>query len=278
MAQTKISTGVQPWLNEQETNALKSHVKEWEKIFKAAAREAKILAPKMDTVLLKQCKEKYQQWFHNHKKVQANFKAPSKLQKKWTAHQVIKEECKAEIFQQIHEEIKKETRQKAVHKEAKTARKKGKKMVKSFAKDIYIQAGMRVFVLGFWKDEKSRLLTSEFDFNEQLSKGSSFIKCKDWQVPKPYHEFDLDHLGLPMFPEINGLLLETKKAMIQLFLTIHYTSCHRKILWKAKCSGAMEQHHEGQLRFISSTYLPDDAKILEPSKMLHKDANAILHF
>jgi hypothetical protein len=35
---------------------------------------------------------------------------------------------------------------------------------------------------------------------------------------------------------------------------------------------------KGQSRFISSTYLPDDTKILEPSKLLSKDANAILNF
>ncbi|KAG1884334.1 hypothetical protein F4604DRAFT_1919503 [Suillus subluteus] len=35
---------------------------------------------------------------------------------------------------------------------------------------------------------------------------------------------------------------------------------------------------KGQSRFISSTYLPDDTKILEPSKMLRTDANAILDF
>jgi hypothetical protein len=42
--------------------------------------------------------QKYQQWFHNHKKVQAAFKAPSKLQKKWTARRVIEEERKANIL------------------------------------------------------------------------------------------------------------------------------------------------------------------------------------
>ncbi|KAG2070122.1 hypothetical protein BDR04DRAFT_1118628 [Suillus decipiens] len=321
MAWTKIHTGVQPRLNAQETNALKSHVKEWEK---ATARDAKILAPKMDTELLKQRK----QWFHNHKKVQANFKAPSKLQKKWTACQVIEEECKAEILQQICEEIEEETGQKAAHKEvlrryqptmtafmlwldkkelqeaqakaekwtnqapnaavqAKTARKKGEKMVKSFAKDMYIQAGMRVFFLGSWKDEKGRLLISGFDFNEQLSKGSSFIKCKDWQVILLSWEdfigdaFDQDEDqdvrllgGLLMFPEIDSLPLKTKKAMIWSFLTIHYRKCCGKPNVPVPWNNIMK----GQLRFISSTYLPDDAKILEPSKMLRKDANAILHF
>lgn len=68
MARSKITTGVsagvQPRLNDRETTALLSHVKEWQKasgaerqeIFKAAAREAKVLAPKMDKELLKQRK------------------------------------------------------------------------------------------------------------------------------------------------------------------------------------------------------------------------------
>ncbi|KAG1720612.1 hypothetical protein EDD22DRAFT_962786 [Suillus occidentalis] len=59
----------------------------------------------MDKELLKQRKDKYQQWFHNHKKVKAASKAPSKLQKKWTARRVIEEERKADILQQIHEDI-----------------------------------------------------------------------------------------------------------------------------------------------------------------------------
>lgn len=44
--------------------------------------------------------------------------------------------------------------------QAKTAKKKGEKMVKHFAKEMFTQAGMRVFVLGTWKDEKGGLLTS----------------------------------------------------------------------------------------------------------------------
>ncbi|KAG1836907.1 hypothetical protein F4604DRAFT_1692589 [Suillus subluteus] len=213
-----------------------SHIEDWEKasgkerqlIFKAAAREAKVLAPKMDKELLKERKYTYRQWFHNHKKVQTNSKAPTKPKKKWTAWRVIEEERKAEILQQIREEIEEETGEKPAHKEvlrryqptmtaimhrldkkelqeaeakadkwtnqapnatvqAKTARKKGKKMVKNFAKEMFTQAGMRVFVLGSWMDEKGGLLTS-------------------------------------------------------------------------------------------GTYLPDDTKILEPSKMFHTDANAILDF
>ncbi|KAG2134169.1 uncharacterized protein EDB93DRAFT_1107374 [Suillus bovinus] len=182
MAWTQISTGVQPWLNDRETTALLSHVEDWEKIFRAAAREAKILAPKMDKELLKQCKE---------------IVVPQSQE----PHQVIKEERKADILQQIHEEIKEEMGQKPLHKEvlrryqptmtaimqrldkkelqeaqakadrwtnqasdatvqAKMARKKGEKMVKNFTKEMFTQAGMRVFVLGSWKDEKEGLLTS----------------------------------------------------------------------------------------------------------------------
>ncbi|KAG2115894.1 uncharacterized protein F5147DRAFT_649313 [Suillus discolor] len=330
MTRTKINAGDQPWLNDRENTALQSHVEDWGKasgterrqIFKAAAREARLLAPKMDQELLKQRKEKYRQWFHNHKKHKANAKAPTKLQKKWTARQVIEEQRKADILQQIHEEIEEETGQKPEQKEifrryqptmtaimkglgdneleeaqakadewtnqapdpavqAKTARKKGEKMIKHFAKEMFTQAGMRLFVLGSWKDEKGSLLTSRqvdtvgrFDFNEHLGIGSSFMKCKDWQVilpawedfigdafnqdqdqdgtllggtrrvPKPYHEFDLDRMGLPMLPDIEGVSLDAKKGMIRSFLTIHYSSSdahrHRNMLWKAEGPSALE--------------------------------------
>jgi hypothetical protein len=64
MARTKPSTGVQPQFNDRESAALQSHLKEWENgnrtdrrlIFKAAVREAKMLAPQMDKELLKQRK------------------------------------------------------------------------------------------------------------------------------------------------------------------------------------------------------------------------------
>ncbi|KAG1732465.1 hypothetical protein EDD22DRAFT_960363 [Suillus occidentalis] len=188
--------------------------------------------------------------------------------------------------------------------QTKTARKKGEKMIKSFAKEMYIQASMRVFILSSWKDEKGSLLTSGFNFNEQLGKSSNFMKGKDWQailpawedfigdafdqdedqdvtllggtqrIPKPYHEFDLDRSGSPILPELEDLTLEMKKAMIQSFLTIHYRKCCGKLKVPVPWSDIMK----GQSRFISSTYLPDDTKVLEPSKLLHKDANAILDF
>ncbi|KAG1759115.1 hypothetical protein EDD22DRAFT_849477 [Suillus occidentalis] len=296
MARTKPSTGVQPQFNDRESAALQSHLKEWENgnrmdqrlIFKAAVREAKMLAPQMDKELLKQRKHKYRQWFHNHKKVHSDSKAPTKKQKKWTARREAEKKAERWTNQAPDAAV-----------QAKTARKKGEKMIKSFAKEMYIEAGMRVFVLGSWKDEKGSLLTSGFDFNEQLGKGSNFMKGKDWQailpawedfigdvfdqdedqdvtllggtqrVPKPYHEFDLDR---------SDFTLETKKAMIRSFLTIHYTAC-RKMLWKAERSLVpWSDIMKGQSRFISSTYLPDNTKILEPSKLLSKDANAILNF
>ncbi|KAG1888824.1 hypothetical protein F4604DRAFT_1674435 [Suillus subluteus] len=266
----------------------------------------------------------WHRWFHNHKKVQTDSKAPTKPKKKWTAQRVIEKERKAKILQQIREEIEEETGEKPAHKEvlrryqpamtaimhqldkkklqeaeakadkwtnqapdaavqAKTARKKGKKVVKNFAKEMFTQAGGAAYI---W-----------FDFNEQLGKGSSFIKGKDWQailpvweefignafgqdqdqdatllrgtrqVPKPYHEFELDRSGSPMLPEMDDLSFETKKAMIQSFLTIHYRTCCGKPKVLVPWSDIMK----GQSRFISSTYLPDNTKILEPSKMLHTD-------
>ncbi|KAG1887847.1 hypothetical protein F4604DRAFT_1674995 [Suillus subluteus] len=339
MARTKRSRGVQPWLNDRETTALQSHIEDWEKasgkerqlILKAATREAMVLAPKMDKELLKERKYTYRQWFHNHKKKWTAWRVIEEEHKAEILQQ-IREEIEEETGEKpahkevlrryqptmtaIMHQLDKKELQEAEAKadkwtnqapdaavQAKTARKKGEKMVKNFTKAMFTQAGMRVFVLGSWMDEKGGLLTSGFDFNEQLGKGSSFMKGKDWQailpvweefigdafdhdqdqdatllggtrwVPKPYHEFKLDRSGLPMLPEMDDLSLETK-AMIRSFLTIHYRTCCGKPKVLVPWSDIMK----GQSRFISSTYLPDDTKILEPSKMLRTDANAILDF
>lgn len=65
MTQIKISTGIQPLLNDQKTTTLLSYVEnckkvsgtEQQQIFHTAVRKVKILAPKMDKKLLKQHKE-----------------------------------------------------------------------------------------------------------------------------------------------------------------------------------------------------------------------------
>ncbi|KAG1838435.1 hypothetical protein DFJ58DRAFT_733809 [Suillus subalutaceus] len=173
-----------------------------------SAREAKVLAPKMDKELLKE--RKYSPLTEIPTVVPQSQEGPDRFQ---STHQAKRE-------MDGTEEIEEETGEKPAHKEvlrryqptmtaimyqldkkelqeaeakadkwtnqapnaavqAKTARKKGEKMVKNFAKEMFTQAGMRVFVLGSWKDEKGGLLTSGFDFNEQLSKGSSFMKGKD---------------------------------------------------------------------------------------------------
>ncbi|KAG1797139.1 uncharacterized protein HD556DRAFT_1441294 [Suillus plorans] len=340
MPRTKIITGDQPRLNDQETTTLQSHVEDWEKasgteqrqIFKVAAREAKLFAPKMDKELLKQRKERYRQWFYNHKKP-----------KKWTARRVIEEERKADILQQIHEEIEEETGQKPEQKEvlrryqptmtaimkglnddeleearakadqwtnqvpdpvvqAKTAKKKGAKNDQALRqRDVYSGQYETLF------DMLGRLVIvltwfGRFDFNEHLGRGSSFMKCKDWQVilpawedfigdefdqdqdqdgtllggtrrvPKPHYEFDLDRMDLPILPDIKGVSLEVKKAMIRSFLTIHYRICCGKRKVPVPWSDIMK----GQSRFISSTYLPNDIKITDPSKMQRNEANALL--
>ncbi|KAG1767882.1 hypothetical protein EV702DRAFT_1050215 [Suillus placidus] len=244
----------------------------------------------MDKELLKQRKEKYQQWFHNHQKHHTKSKASTKPQKKWTAHQVIQEERKADILQQIHEEIEEETGHKPTAKEV-----------------LRYQLTMTAIIQGLEVEELQEAQAKadmQVDFNEQLSNGSSFMKWKDWQVilpgwedvignafdqdqdqdvtllggtcqvPKPYHKFELDRSGLPILPEINGYALETQKAMIQSFLTIHYRIC----CGKPKVPVPWHNIMKGQSRFISSTYLPDDTKIMEPSKMHRVDANAILAF
>ncbi|KAG2080326.1 uncharacterized protein F5147DRAFT_813230 [Suillus discolor] len=284
MPRTKIITGDQPRLNDQETTTLQSHVEDWEKasgterrqIFKVATREAKLFAPKMDKELLKQRKERYR--LNDDELEEARAKADQ-----WT--------------NQVPDPVV----------QAKTAKKKGEKMIKHFAKEMFTQAGMRLFVLGSWKDEKGGLLTSgqvdtigRFDFNEHLERGSSFMKCKDWQVilpawedfidqdqdqdgmllggtrrvPKPHYKFDLDHMDLPILPDIKGVSLEVKKSMIRSFLTIHYRICCGKRKVPVPWSDIMK----GQSRFISSTFLPNDIKITDPSKMQRNEANALLEY
>jgi hypothetical protein len=64
--------------------------------------------------------------------------------------------------------------------QAKTAKKKSKKMIKHFANEMFTQTGMRLFVLGSWKDEKGGLLTS----GQVDMVGQSVGQCADmvWQV------------------------------------------------------------------------------------------------
>ncbi|KAG1814384.1 uncharacterized protein BJ212DRAFT_1482119 [Suillus subaureus] len=276
--------------------------------------------------------QKYKEWFHNHKKCRANAKPSMKLQRKWTAHQ---------IWDEVEEETRQKPNQKEVLKryqlmmtaimkglnkkkleeaeakanewtnqvpnaavQAKAAEQKGEKMIKQFATEMFAQAGMRLFVLGSWKDKKGHLKTSGFDFNKQLGKGSSFMKTKDWQVilvgwedflsdvfdqdqdlegtviggtcqiPKPYYEFDQDRMGLLILPNMDNVLLGTKKSMIQSFLTIHYRRC----CGRPKVPVPWSDILKGQSRFISSTYLLDGIQIWEPSKLTHCEANTLLDY
>jgi hypothetical protein len=111
------------------------------------------------------------------------------------------------------------------------------------------------------------------------------------RVPKPYYEFDLDCSDSPMLPELDGITLETKKSMIQSFLTIHYSKHNHQHSFhhlmpagtgtccgKPKVPVPWSDIMKGQSRFISTIYMPDDTKIMEPSKLLRANANAILEF
>ncbi|KAG2356943.1 hypothetical protein BDR07DRAFT_1380452 [Suillus spraguei] len=213
---------------------------------------------------------------HHGQKHKANAKLLMKLQKKWMARRVIEEEQKANILQQIHEEIEEETGQKPGQKE----------VLRRY------QPTMTAIMKGLNKNEleEAQAKADEFDFNEQLGMGSSFMKCKDWQVilpawedfigdafnqdqdqdsmllgcthwvPKPCYEFDLDSMGLPMLPDVEGFSLNTKKGMIWSFLTIHYRICSGKPKVPVPWNDIMK----GQSRFISSTYLLDTTKIVDP--------------
>lgn len=81
------------------------------------------------------------------------------------------------------------------------------------------------------------------------------------RVPKPQYEFDEDRKGLPIFPDMDDLSLETKKGMIRSFLTIHYSKPlpipparlsdigrHREMLWKAEGSSPLERYLKGTVK------------------------------
>jgi hypothetical protein len=79
-----------------------------------------------------------------------------------------------------------------------------------------------------------------------------------------------------MLPDIEGFLLDTKKGIIRSFLTIHYSKTTGICCAKVKVLVPWSDIMKGQSRFISSSYLPDNAKIMDPSKMHQDEANALL--
>jgi hypothetical protein len=94
-----------------------------------------------------------------------------------------------------------------------------------------------------------------------------------------------------MLPDIKGFSLDTKKGIIQSFLTIHYSKPDHRTLpplfdaplpttgiccAKVKVLVPWSDIIKGQSRFISSSYLPDNANIMDPSKMHQDEANALL--
>ncbi|KAG2139259.1 hypothetical protein DEU56DRAFT_912099 [Suillus clintonianus] len=298
---------------------------EWQKasgmqrrdIFKAAAREAKLFAPQMDKELLKQRKLTARRVIEEERKADILQKIRDEIEdetgRKAGQKEVLKryQPMMTAVMKTLDNDELEQAQAKAdewtnqapdATVQAKTAKKKGEKMVKHFAKEMFTQAGMRVFVLGTWKDEKGGLLTSGFDFNEQLGRGISFMKEKDWQVilpawedyigeafdvdqdqdgtviggmrrvPKPQYEFDEDRKGLPILPDMDDLSLETKKGMIRSFLTTYY----RKCCGKPKVPVPWSDILKGQSRFISSTYLLDGVQIMEPSKLIRRDADSLL--
>ncbi|KAG1720611.1 hypothetical protein EDD22DRAFT_962785 [Suillus occidentalis] len=139
------------------------------------------------------------------------------------------------------------------------------------------------------KDEKGGLLTSGFDFNEQLDFiGDAFDQDQDQdamliggtrQAPKPYYEFDLDCSGSPMLPKLDSITLETKNKHNHQHSFHHLTPAGTgTYCGKPKVPVPWRDIMKGQSRFISTIYMPDDTKIMEPSKLLCANANAILEF
>ncbi|KAG1731225.1 uncharacterized protein EDB91DRAFT_1252287 [Suillus paluster] len=204
-----------------EIAVLKTHLEDWrtvkgkqrQNVLNAIHREACLQAPTHDKAMLKSRKKTYKEWLYN----QCRRKAPKpliKYGKKWTAHQVLIEQNKAQIQEETGEtpgsegmitkwpeatktvlaglsaEEKEEARMMAEKWnneaappdiQANVAETKGADMIKHFAMEMFKQAGIRIFVMSAWQNREGKLMLGVHDFNEQFGGGESFLKTRDWE-------------------------------------------------------------------------------------------------
>ncbi|KAG1730920.1 hypothetical protein EDB19DRAFT_1912759 [Suillus lakei] len=204
-----------------EIAVLKTHLEDWrtvkgkqrQNVLNAIHREACLHAPTWDKAMLKSQKKTYKEWLYN----QCRRKAPKlliKYGKKWTAHQVLIEQNKAQIQEETGEtpgsegmivkwleatktvlaslaaEEKEEARvitEKWNNKaappdiQANIAETKGADRIEHFATEMFKQAGMRIFVMLAWQNWEGKLMLGVHNFNEQFGGGESFLKTRDWE-------------------------------------------------------------------------------------------------
>ncbi|KAG2047685.1 hypothetical protein BDR06DRAFT_1013628 [Suillus hirtellus] len=131
-------------------------------------------------------------------------------------------------------------------------RKKGDNMIQHFSSEMWNHAGMRVFVLSAWKDGESKVQVARHDYNQEFGGAESFMKSYNWKVIEPEwdtyaasvfkgdvdknpvaqkkgrqdntYTLDIGDDGYPVILEYISMELDTKKAVIQAFLTWHYSA------------------------------------------------------
>ncbi|KAG1722602.1 uncharacterized protein EDB91DRAFT_1088083 [Suillus paluster] len=286
-------------------------------IFNAICRAVQFFGPKLNDKLLKKRHKIYHTWLYNHTKVKQR-RDKIKYGKKWTARMVVSHKKRDQVLQRIKDEtglkpgdpqmfkyyqgtVKKvvdkmpadkmeiamETAEKWSNDfpppeiQASVATKKGPTYIKHFAKEMWRQCGMRVFMFG----------------------GDSFTKTKDWsdilpvwqeyaeeqfnvgfrkKTKKLAFELEVDGDSVPVLPDTTGDRLEQKKAIVRSFLTENYThiltptkdvSVEMQRVW---FPGEPSWNARGN--FISSQYLPDNVQVKDPLKLQTTEAVALLDF
>ncbi|KAF9230858.1 hypothetical protein BU15DRAFT_83097 [Melanogaster broomeanus] len=267
-------------------------------------------------------KQAYKNWLYNHGRRKAS-KRLVKYGKTYTARDVIKVQKKEEIQNLIEvergakpgeremiasyqwgvnqvmnglteEEVQEAERQAEEWRKAKpppevqarTALQKGERYVREFAEEMWRQCGMRVALLGTWKDRNGQIMTTQFDINEEIDDGEPFtgwggvhqrwmdrFRCQPRPRKKKSTKAKSDPLSLvrkgdkAWIVDIKDASLEVMKQMIRGFITFHY----KWIVPWMQISGQRSD-------YIAAKYLPEGVKLREPSKLQKKDVITILEF
>ncbi|KAG2744598.1 hypothetical protein P692DRAFT_20703094, partial [Suillus brevipes Sb2] len=140
------------------------------------------------------------------------------------------------------------------------ARRKSDNILLYVAKEMFKRAGMQLFMLSAWKNEKGKLMVSSHNYNDEIGKGESFFQTLDWQTILPEWEaytrrqigewpkfsglgrkdntytLDMGDDGFPILPDHAKMDSDTWKAVVRAFLNWHYQDCSGKpkdpVPWK----------------------------------------------
>ncbi|KAG2742514.1 hypothetical protein P692DRAFT_20879206 [Suillus brevipes Sb2] len=317
-------------LNEEEVVVLEAYLEQWNStsgkernvVWGDVTKEARLKAPPMDAPLLKARKKVYHKWLQNHGETK-NSKPPITIEgaveedrgRDWVKageHGMMNHYSKylTEIVESLTEKEIEEGTEMAVQwnkqgvppeVQANIARRKSDNILLYVAKEMFKRAGMRLFMLSAWKNEKGKLMVSSHNYNDEIGKGESFSQTSDWQTILPKWEayarrqFDADDAddpvvkrggkdntytldmgddGFPILPDHAEMDSDTWKAVVRAFLNWHYQDCSGKpkdpVPWKEVIPKQDE--------LIPPPYLLHGLKIREPSRMNRHKATELLDF